>query len=144
MTEYTILQVSEAMDKTTGLGYGWWKDEAIESALRYAAEQGYVSRLSTVQVQWTEKGINKLEDDCGIVNYACMTERNKAGILEELKAWGIENVNGLVGFPDGFQFTVVTELAAYKAAYAYKFAPQKLVEPNPLRRDGWLVTIWVK
>jgi len=59
-----ILRTGEAMRKTNSYARGgvkcWWCVPAINSVLVAAQEAGFISRMSTTQVHWTEAGIDAL------------------------------------------------------------------------------------
>lgn len=56
---YTILEVAEAMKATNGLDgiVCWYNDPTYYKPINYGVQQGWLSRVSTTQVYWTEAGI---------------------------------------------------------------------------------------
>lgn len=59
--DYTIAEVVEAMSKTSESGSVWWTVPEIDNVLRYGAKQGWLIRMSTTQVQWSDAGIAALK-----------------------------------------------------------------------------------
>lgn len=55
---YTILEVAEAMKATNGLDglVCWYSDPTYYKPINYGVQQGWLSRVSTTQVYWTEAG----------------------------------------------------------------------------------------
>ncbi|CAA6807930.1 MAG: Unknown protein [uncultured Sulfurovum sp.] len=53
---FSILQVSEAMNKTKGWDCTWWNNKEICAVIDYADKKGWVSRFSITQVEWTNEG----------------------------------------------------------------------------------------
>lgn len=51
-----IKLVKKAMSKTEGWGTCWWLDEWIGDILYSAEKLGWVVRISTTQIHWTDCG----------------------------------------------------------------------------------------
>ncbi len=53
----TLRGVAAAMRRTEGWSEVWWEIPAVETSLRIGERLGWLYRLSTTQVHWTEAGV---------------------------------------------------------------------------------------
>ncbi|MCP3963096.1 MAG: hypothetical protein GY719_35095 [bacterium] len=53
----TLRKVAAAMRRTQGWNEVWWEIPAVETPLRIGECLGWLYRLSTTQVHWTEAGV---------------------------------------------------------------------------------------
>ena len=58
----TLRAVDAAMRRTQGWGDAWWSDPEVEEPLRIGQRLGWLCRLSTTQVQWTEAGVEAFRE----------------------------------------------------------------------------------